>query len=200
MIRNYYVYALKDPRQKPAKIFYIGKGTGSRYIEHINKPDDTRKGKYIKEILTEGADVIITKLVDHLTEEDALRIEMELISCFGSIDNNGILYNSITPRNISSKLKTNITLPEDAIIKAQLGLKLLKEAVKSLISENPQGITNSDCAHYLGLQSDNEGRQQDYLSYSILGLLIKDGAIKSEKINNRRIYINNKLNSKNFTR
>lgn len=36
MKRNYYVYALKDPRQKPAKIFYVGKGTGSRSIEHIN--------------------------------------------------------------------------------------------------------------------------------------------------------------------
>ena len=193
MKRNYYVYALKDPRQKPAKIFYVGKGTGSRSIEHINKPDITRKGKYIKEILNDGFNIIITKLADHLTEEDALRIEMELISCLGSIDNNGILYNSITPRSISSKLKpNNISLPEDAIIKAQLGLKLIKEAIVSFINENPQGITNSNCAHYLGLQSDNEGRQQDYLSYSILGLLINDGTIKSKKINNRRIYIKNK--------
>lgn len=193
MKRNYYVYALKDPRQKPAKIFYVGKGTGSRSIEHINKPDITRKGKYIKEILNDGFNIIITKLVDHLTEEDALRIEMELISCLGSIDNNGILYNSITPRSISSKLKpNNISLPGDAIMKAQLGLKLIKEAIVAFINENPQGITNSNCAHYLGLQSNNEGRQQDYLTYSILGLLIADGEIKSEKMNNRRIYIKNK--------
>lgn len=193
MKRNYYVYALKDPRQKPAKIFYVGKGTGSRSIEHINKPDNTRKGKYIKEILTDGFNIIITKLVDHLTEEDALRIEMELISCFGSIDNNGILYNSITPRSISSKLKpNNISLPDDAIMKAQLGLKLIKEAIVAFINENPQGITNSNFAHYLGLQSNNQGRQQDYLTYSILDLLIADGEIKSEKMNNRRIYIKNK--------
>lgn len=193
MKRNYYVYALKDPRQKPAKIFYVGKGTGSRSIEHINKPDITRKGKYIKEILNDGFNIIITKLVDHLTEEDALRIEMELISCLGSIDNNGILYNSITPRSISSKLKpNNISLPDDTIMKAQLGLKLIKEAIVAFINENPQGITNSNCAHYLGLQSNNEGRQQDYLTYSILGLLIADGEIKSEKMNNRRIYIKNK--------
>lgn len=193
MKRNYYVYALKDPRQKPAKIFYVGKGTGSRSIEHINKPDITRKGKYIKEILNDGFNIIITKLADHLTEEDALRIEMELISCLGSIDNNGILYNSITPRSISSKLKpNNISLLDDAIVKAQLGLKLIKEAIVAFINENPQGITNSNCAHYLGLQSNNEGRQQDYLTYSILGLLIADGEIKSEKMNNRRIYIKNK--------
>ena len=30
MSNSYYVYALKDPRSNPAKIFYIGKGTGSR--------------------------------------------------------------------------------------------------------------------------------------------------------------------------
>jgi len=30
MSGSYYVYALKDGRKKPAKIFYLGKGTGAR--------------------------------------------------------------------------------------------------------------------------------------------------------------------------
>ncbi|QIQ21010.1 GIY-YIG nuclease family protein [Zophobihabitans entericus] len=191
MTRNFYVYALKDPLQKPAKIFYIGKGTGSRSIEHTQKPDNTRKGKHIKEILAAGCQVIVTTLVDHLTEEDALRIELELIACLGTIDNGGVLYNSITPHAIAPKLKSNVVLPDDAVMKAQLGLKLLKDAIISFAEENPQGITNSDCVHYLGLQSDNEGRQQDYLSYSILGLLIKEGALISEKVSNRRRYKKN---------
>ena len=59
---------------------------------------------------------------------------------------------------ISSKLKpNNISLPDDAIMKAQLGLKLIKEAIVAFINENPQGITNSNCAHYLGLQSNKYG-------------------------------------------
>lgn len=193
MIRNFYVYALKDPRHKPAKIFYIGKGTGCRSTEHIQKPDKTRKGKNIKEILAAGCKVIVTILVDHLREEDALRIELELIASLGTIDNGGMLYNSVIPQAIAPKLKSDIVLPEDAVIKAQLGLKLLKDAIISFTEENPQGVTNSDCAHYLGLQSDNEGRQQDYLSYSLLGLLIKDGALKSEKTSNRRRYKKNNL-------
>jgi hypothetical protein len=67
-------------------------------------------------------------------------------------------------------------------------LKLLKDSINLLAEENPNGVTNSDCSHYLGLQSDNEGKQQDYLTYSIIGLLLKEGVFESKKLNNRRIY------------
>ena len=45
----FYVYALKDPRQKPAKQFYIGKGTGNRAWEHQSIIDDSEKGKLIQD-------------------------------------------------------------------------------------------------------------------------------------------------------
>ena len=116
----FYVYALKDPRQKPAKPFYIGKGTGNRAWEHQAKIDESEKGLLIKEILEASHSVIHTIIADNLTEQQAL---MELAKA------------------------------------------------------NPNGISNSDAAKYLGLQSDYGGGSKDYLSYSLIGLLMKESRL-----------------------
>lgn len=50
----FYVYALKDPSEKPAKAFYIGKGTGNRAWGHQIQIDDSDKGKVIKQFMTQG--------------------------------------------------------------------------------------------------------------------------------------------------
>lgn len=188
MPKNYYVYSLKDPRKKPAEVFYIGKGTGSRATDHLKNIDETRKGKHIQDILDCGSYPIVAKIVDELTEEQALKIELELIASFGTIDSGGTLYNSVIPKSIKRKIDNRVIVPFGALEKAQLGLKLLKDSINLLAEENPNGVTNSDCSHYLGLQSDNEGKQQDYLTYSIIGLLLKEGVFESKKLNNRRIY------------
>lgn len=188
MSHTYYVYALKDPRVNPAKIFYIGKGTGSRAWEHIINVDDTRKGVYIKEIIDSNADVIVAQLVSDLTEEQALKIESELISSFGTIDSGGSLYNSVVPTGKVRRIQNNINIPIGVIDKAHIGLTLLKDAIEDFAEANINGITNSDSAHYLGLQSDNAGKQQDYLTYSVLGLLMKEGRIKSIKDGSKRKY------------
>jgi hypothetical protein len=82
--RCYYVYALKDPLMTPANTFYIGKGTGSRAWEHDLAPDKSSKGLRISQIQNAGREVLISKLVDDLTEIEALRVEAELISAFGT--------------------------------------------------------------------------------------------------------------------
>ena len=188
MINAYYVYALKDPRENPAKIYYIGKGTGSRATDHLIKRDDTRKGKYTKEIIDSGDKPIISKIVSGLTEVQALQIESELISSFGTIDNNGLLYNTVIPKCIVQRKDKTISVPQGAIERAQLGLQLIKDSIILLVENNSHGITNSDCSLYLGLQSENNGNQQNYLTYSILGELLKERILVSRKIGTRRIY------------
>ena len=59
-----------------------------------------------------------------------------------------------------------------------MALDLLKSAVMELAKANPDGIKNSDAAKYLGLQSDYGGGSKDYLSYSILGVLMKENRIE----------------------
>jgi hypothetical protein len=61
--------------------------------------------------------------------------------------------------------------------KAQEGLALMKQAVVDLLNEHPTGLRNVDIASALGVRSDHEGKQEDYLSYSVLGLLMRSGIV-----------------------
>ena len=185
---DYYVYALKDPRQNPAAQFYIGKGTGARARSHLVRPDGTRKGDRIREIVQSGRDPIVGVLVDDLTEAQALRIEAELISAFGTMDTGGLLTNAVVPDGVSTRRRERLTVPHGSVERAQLGLRLLKEAVHELAVANPDGVTNADAASVLGLRSDHQGGSRDYLSYSVLGLLLQEGKVHRDS--GSRKYVN----------
>lgn len=174
----YYIYALKDPRISPAKPFYIGKGTGSRAFDHLVKPDTTRKYGRIQEIQMSGAIPLVGILADDLTEAQALKLESELIAAFGTEETGGCLTNAVVPTGLGGKQRDGVIVPQGSVERAQLGLELLKAAVHEMAKANPSGVSNSDVASLLGLRSDYQGKQKDYLSYSVLGLLMREGKIE----------------------
>jgi len=171
----FYVYAIKDPRSSQPKPFYIGKGAA---FDHLVTPDGTRKYKRIKQILDEGRKPLIDILVEDLTEAQALKLEAELIAAFGTEETGGILTNAVVPSGLGGKKREHVVVPHGTVERAQLGLELLKAAVLEMVKANPNGISNSDAASLLGLRSDYNGKQKDYLSYSVLGLLIREGRIE----------------------
>ena len=122
--------------------------------------------------------MIHTIIADNLTEQQALKIEAELISAFGIRSQGGLLTNKVrpNPENIRNRVGANV--PDGCYEKAQMALDLLKSAVMELAKANPDGIKNSDAAKYLGLQSDYGGGSKDYLSYSVLGILMKENSIE----------------------
>jgi hypothetical protein len=185
--RFFYVYALKDPRSSPALPFYIGKGAGSRAFDHLVRPDPTKKYKRIQEIVASGHLPLVDILIDDLTENQALRLEAELVAAFGTQDAGGILTNSVMPAGLGTKKRANVVVPTGAVERAQLGLAMLKKAILDLARANKQGITNSDVASVLGLKSDYRGKQKDYLSYSILGLLIREG--KPDRVDQGKLHL-----------
>lgn len=95
-------------------------------------------------IKSSGHSIIHTILADDLTEQQALKIEAELIAAFGIRSQGGLLTNKVRPNpgNVSNKIKANI--PDGCYEKAQMGLEFLKSAVMELAKANPQGISNSD--------------------------------------------------------
>ena len=174
----FYVYAIKDPLSKQPKPFYVGKGTGSRAYDHLVSPDSTRKYKRIKAILEAGEKPIIDILVDDLTEAQALKIEAELSAAFGTEETGGLLTNAVVPSGLGGRKRDHVSVPQGTVERAQLGLEFLKTAILELAKANPGGITNSDAASLLGLRSDYNGKQKDYLSYSVLGLLLREGKVE----------------------
>lgn len=184
---SYYVYALKDPTISPAMPFCIGKGTGTRSHDHLIKPDESRKGLKIREIEATGAKVLVSRLVDLLSEPQAIKLEAELIAAFGTIDTGGPLTNTVLPSGLSKKARTSVVVPSGVKEKAQVALSLLKDAVLELAKANPGGISNSDAASLLGLRSDYGGGSKDYLSYSVLGILMREGKLERSKTNRKHV-------------
>lgn len=138
---------------------------------------DTRKGKRISEIKNQGVEIIVSVLADDLSELQALKLEAELIAAFGTEDTGGLLTNSVLPTGKTSKPPKNVVIPVGVREKAQLALRMLKEAVIELAQANADGVTNAEAAKSLGLQSDYAGGSKDFLSFSLLGLLMRDGKI-----------------------
>ncbi|HTD98440.1 MAG TPA: hypothetical protein VK668_04105 [Mucilaginibacter sp.] len=82
---GYYVYILKDPRDN--SIFYVGKGTGNRIFNHINRGlenvTSNDKLDLINSILNSGFQVDHYILRHNLTEDLAFEIESTCIDLLG---------------------------------------------------------------------------------------------------------------------
>jgi len=60
---------------------------------------------------------------------------------------------------------------------AQKGLELLKEAILGILAQKSDGLRNAEIAEILEIHSDYLGEQKDYLSWSVIGLLLNEGKV-----------------------
>jgi hypothetical protein len=62
--------------------------------------------------------------------------------------------------------------------KAKAGVELLKEAIADLLAAHPDGLRHIDIVRLLDIPSDYRGKQKNYLSWSVVGLLINAKKIR----------------------
>ena len=66
---------------------------------------------------------------------------------------------------------------------ASEGLHQIEDAIIRLLSNNPQGLRNSEIAEMLNLQSEFRGGQRNYLTHSVLGGLLANGEVVQDREN-----------------
>jgi uncharacterized protein len=119
-------------------------------------------------------------LVDDLTEDQAIKVEAELISAFGTTATSGLLTNSVMPTGVVRGLRKDVIVPSGVREKAQIDLALLKDGIIQLAKANQTGVTNEDIAKDPGLQSDYGGGSKDYLPFSLIGILMRNRLLKRD--------------------
>jgi hypothetical protein len=72
--------------------------------------------------------------------------------------------------------------------KAAAGLVQIKEAILDYLTEHPNGVRHSQIVTDLGLESDFEGKQRNYLSWSVVGLLVGERQVRYERRGKVKIY------------
>ena len=73
------------------------------------------------EIKGQGMEVLVSKMVAGLSELEALKLEAELISAFGTEDTGGLLTNSVQPSGRSRKPPSGTIVPLGACALARCG-------------------------------------------------------------------------------
>jgi hypothetical protein len=93
----FYVYVYYHPETNLP--FYIGKGTGTRYLKHLSETKENtenyKKWAVIQGLRNKGLEPIIKKVFETDNEDDAYNEELKLIKLYGrrDIDQGGILTN-----------------------------------------------------------------------------------------------------------
>jgi hypothetical protein len=97
------------------------------------------------------------ELVSGLSEEDAYRVELQLIAAFGLEASGGLLTNEVQPTKVRRSKVAGVRTQPGAEERVQMALKIIKDEIVAMADLNRQGITNADVANRLGLQSSFKG-------------------------------------------
>jgi hypothetical protein len=171
IMNNFYVYALKHPDTD--KFFYIGKGTKDRInasaqLSQVRKKSNYWKHKVLTEIYNSGKEPIKIKLLENISEDDALCYETLLISKYGRLcDKSGILTNydkggkkgstgfkrSDELKEMHRLLSSGVKQSQSTIDKRKLKITGLKRSNEQIYNCLKSSITGTIKAEYCNIIS-----------------------------------------------
>lgn len=167
----YYVYQYSDPNTNLP--FYIGKGTGKRFLSHINTARrnlsrPTACSNRCKQLLESSNEPIITLLWENVTEDLAHKLETNLIAQYGrlGIDVDGILVNKSKGGRSNSGYH-HTAESKMKISKAKKGHSNHSEETRKIISEktseallnNPEALKKISETHLGKSKSKNHKKK-----------------------------------------
>ncbi|MEN9920396.1 MAG: hypothetical protein RL538_289 [Candidatus Parcubacteria bacterium] len=198
---GYYVYVLIDPRSK--KVFYVGKGKGSRIYNHvleaecINKNEKLKIAK-IKEIHKAGKEVLHEIVRHGLTEGEALAVEASLIDFIGLKNLTNIVdghYTDIYGKRTVEELEIQYEAPKTVIKHPLLLIRINQLYYRGISEKELYEATRKHwklgmrarkikyvCAIYLGIIREVYEVKKWYESDEIVGRSYFEGKVAPPEI------------------
>lgn len=68
------------------------------------------------------------------------------------------------------------------------GYKAIENSIKRLLNNHTEGLTNTEIADILGLNSSIDGEMKNYLTYSVLGNMMAKKTVEKIKIGAKTVY------------
>jgi hypothetical protein len=81
-----------------------------------------------------------------------------------------------------------VTMTNSLKQRAQEARSELESSILELLKQKPTGLRNSEIARELGLETDFQGRQKNYLTYSILGGLLARGEVRRREVAGKKLF------------